>query len=426
MEHKHPNSSIKVKGGALLFSLVFSLIILIILSSIILLSYYKRMEMEQLFRKDKLLLNATSGLNLLLASEQSSGNVQLTDLYETGNDSVKLAQRKWGVFEIISSTAMKGGDSYSKAAMVGYKPDKSQLSALYIADLNRPVSVCGKTVIRGTAYLPEAGVKRAYIEGQSYMGSELVYGQIKKSTPAINALNQEQATGIENMLHGNWGADMDMVLFDTLRIDSVYRSFTAKPLCVYSSGEIVLNNKYFHGQIILASTKRIVVKETSTLSDIILVAPGIIFSDNVKANAQLLASDSILIGKKCEFSYPSAAVLLIKNEVKYARYIKIGEQSRFSGIACCSHDGNSFSMPKLSLEKDTEFEGMVYSSGYVESKGKVYGNITCYKMLLVTPSSVYENHLLNTEIDITKLSKHFVATSLLVSEKEKGVIKWLY
>jgi hypothetical protein len=44
---------------------------------------------------------------------------------------------------------------------------------------------------------------------------------------------------------------------------------------------------------------------------------------------------------------------------------------------------------------------------------------------IITPSSVYENHLLNATIDVSKLSKHYVGINLVQESKIKKVVKWL-
>ena len=58
-------------------------------------------------------------------------------------------------------------------------------------------------------------------------------------------------------------------------------------------------------------------------------------------------------------------------------------------------------------------------------KGQVHGSLYTDKFLLSTPSSVYENHLLNATIDASALPASFVGVGLLNTNSEKKVVAWL-
>lgn len=413
-----------LRGGALLITLTFSLVILVILSSLLLLGYYKRLEFEKNVTLSRLQNNLISAIHIGLKLEPNESNIQSLDLYDNGNDSVQFSIKQWGVFEIIAAQATSSHTTLQKNAIIGYKPDKNQLSSLYIADLNRPISVCGDTKINGTCYLPEAGVKRAYIEGQSYNGSELIYGTTKKSNPSLPELNKNIINNLKELLAGKYTQGTELIGFDTLKTDSLHKGFTENTLCLFSSNAINLSNKKLTGNIIISSTNRIFVNKNSYLRDIILVAPEIIIEDNFEGNMQMIADDSLEIGKGCKLKYPSASLLIANDADKKSKILKLKEEAEFEGLLCIINE-NTASYPLISLDKKTLVKGIVYSTGFVETKGKVWGNITTQKLLLLTNSSVYENHLLNTEVDVNKLSKHFVGSSLIYSQKQKSIIKWL-
>ena len=46
--------------------------------------------------------------------------------------------------------------------------------------------------------------------------------------------------------------------------------------------------------------------------------------------------------------------------------------------------------------------------------------------MLNTPSSVYENHLLDITIDWSQLSEHFTGINLINESDSRSVVKWLY
>ncbi|MEZ5199162.1 MAG: hypothetical protein R2764_23105 [Bacteroidales bacterium] len=75
---------------------------------------------------------------------------------------------------------------------------------------------------------------------------------------------------------------------------------------------------------------------------------------------------------------------------------------------------------------DVELSGQIYWDGIFDFKGKVYGSVACKKFLLKTPSSIYENHLMDVRIDLESLSKHYTGIELTGTERVKKVIQWLY
>ena len=61
----------------------------------------------------------------------------------------------------------------------------------------------------------------------------------------------------------------------------------------------------------------------------------------------------------------------------------------------------------------------------MQHTGKIFGSLYCYKFILKTRSSIYENHLLNATVDFDNLSKYYVGTNLLKDVGMKKVIKML-
>jgi hypothetical protein len=69
--------------------------------------------------------------------------------------------------------------------------------------------------------------------------------------------------------------------------------------------------------------------------------------------------------------------------------------------------------------------GQLYSTGYAEVKGNVYGSVMCSDFILQTPSSIYENHLLNAGIDQQALPGYYTGINLIKTNVSKRIVKWL-
>jgi hypothetical protein len=106
--------------------------------------------------------------------------------------------------------------------------------------------------------------------------------------------------------------------------------------------------------------------------------------------------------------------------------VNVETETSFYGIIYSACRSKVISIdPVLKFEKETHFSGQIYWDGIFNISGHVNGSIACKKFLLRTPSSIYENHLMDITIDLDSLSKHYTGIDLTPSEKIKTIIKWL-
>lgn len=410
---------------------VLALAIAILTGAYILASFHTTTTIHRNIRWERLELNAQSGINILLAQSENSSNTKTTilDLFGEGKDSVQLSYRPWGIFGALSVKAFAKKDTVKKAAFFGYRPDDTLRASIYMADQGRPLSVCGKTEITGKVYLPEAGAKRGYIEGMGYLSNTLVNGTIKKSASEIPKLSESVIGPIKTIL-ASVGGDSTKTIPEIgkeyLLKDSLIQSFQGPPILIATNSKINFSRKFWKGQIILHSTAAVVIKAESQLNDIQIYAPSIIVEDRFKGSLQLFASDSILVGEKVYLSYPST-IGLVKNAVKKVQpFIQLSKYSTVSGIVFTSLAITDRVQARITINENALVKGQVYTEGFAEIKGTIYGNVTCNKFILRTQSSTYENHLLNAIINNAKLSPKYTGSWLLPSEKRKRLIKWVF
>ena len=163
------------------------------------------------------------------------------------------------------------------------------------------------------------------------------------------------------------------------------------------------------------------------LEDIILVAPYIHFESNFKGSLQAIARDSILVENGVYLKFPSALGLVKKrgNNEKIQPFIKLLNKSKVEGAIFTHQIQKTQQETKISITKNAKVTGQVYADGWAEIKGNITGSLTCNKLILKTPSSVYENHLLNATINKKALPSNFVGSGLLNARKNKKMIKRL-
>lgn len=423
------NQKYMVKAGVLLYAMFLIVVIAIISSSFILVNYYNSAYVIQSLKQEQLYRDVNSGINYGLSFHQEipiNAEVEI-DLFDDEQHKVMLTKKHWGVFYMLKSEAKWKNKLASKSALIGSNFKEGEEIALYLADQNKPLSLTGKTKITGDCYVPKAGVKRAYIEGKSFVGNQLINGVKLNSSKTLPPINEELINeNLKNFLAVEMLTDslLDYELF--LEKDSIVNSFGNKTLVLYSPSTIDISNKVIEGNIVIKSDRQIIVNRSAKITNVILYAKGILLKKDAKGNMQLFAQDSIVIENNCQLNYPSVVALLGKGNTDVSRKITVKDAVKIKGsLFLYNKNFDRKHQALVSIGKDSEVTGQVYSSELLELKGEVIGGVFCNKLLLKTPSSVYENHLMDAIINRSELSEHFVGVPLTETLINQRVIKWL-
>lgn len=416
-----------LKGGALIFAIILALLISIISSSLIMFGYLNSLETEIQFNRDRVMRNVNSGLMLLMSDQDIVGlnETKVLDLFSEGKDTITLSRKSWGGFEVACVKGSSGGFEFERSAILGIK-EADTLQALYLADLDRQLALCGKTVLKGTCSLPRSGIKRAYIEGQNFIGDKFVNGNIQNSTRDLPSLNKDQVQILKNEFGGAGETD-SIISYDPGEPgDSIRVPFSGKTLRIVSDGIIILDQN-FSGNIRIVSQREIRVMKGASLENVLLFAPVIRIGEGFTGRLQAFASDSLLVEEEVKLLYPSVLACLRNSSSPAVIYLGLGKKSEVTGCVLADN-GGIFDIRQnahISLDENSKVTGQVYSSMSIDLKGSVFGSVYCRTFLLKTSSGVYENHLLNAAIDRTELSKHYLGSNLLSPGRRKGVLKWL-
>ena len=405
-----------LSSHTLFIVLVISLLVSIFCSTYILRAYFHRNALAVNFRTADLNRNVESALNFYLNTAQGQTGVEI-DLFGEGKDSVLLNATPWGLYEVLNISAFRNKNIKQKSALLGAAIDSNSVT-LNIADNNRPISLSGKTVIKGNVRIPKSGVKRGYIEGQSFMGNTLIEGEIGSSELVIKPFENPVITAM---------MDFTAHIVKSQAIDTVVllRSFKDSTLYVGQDEFITLENMKAKGNIIISSTKGIIVKANAVLENVILAAPYIYIQGGFVGALQAFATDSIHVGSGARLLYPSV-LALEKSTVGVQPNIVIESRAKILGEVLLVEKTQDRFSSLIHIHTNAQLIGRVFTNGYITHSGDVFGKVTCNKFYLKTPSSVYENHLLNAVIDWTRLPQPFGfgLDNSAISKKE--LIQWVY
>ncbi|MES2113015.1 MAG: hypothetical protein V4577_29970 [Bacteroidota bacterium] len=417
-----------IKASALYMVIIIALVIGIICSSLVAVAYFYKQQSQKKSRFNALENNLGSGVNILLASADTaySGGKTLS-LFGGDADSVILKKTSWGLYTIGVVKSFIQKDTVFKVFSIASSIDSTKWAALYLADNDRPVSVSGKTVIRGEAFIPKAGIQTAYVDGKAYDGDKrLVIGGKHSSEKKLPALAETWLNQLQQFTSQETKGDSTLVGKDTIRqsflTQTRYYNFKKKPL--------LLENTSISGNVVIYSDTTVTIDSTAALKNILIYARAIVVKSGFHGNCQLFAADSISVGSNCKFIYPSClGVLRFKPAVKNIQEkIIIGEKTVINGVIFTYEKEEKPIPPIISIGKNATVKGQIYAQGQLElnDKSEIDGSAFTSTFLYKNAFTRFENYLINTTINSKALSPYYLTSTLTpVSGKSKKVLQWL-
>ncbi|MDN4167090.1 hypothetical protein QWY31_16385 [Cytophagales bacterium LB-30] len=403
-------------AGVLTLVLGICLIITILVSSLIMLGYYYRMEHVRYDTMRQLRDNLYSAQTYVQAYASSMSYSQKTslDLWEKGIDSVHIGKQFWGLWDIFDVVAVKGQQSDTLLFSLGFLPDTLGQSVLYVADDRRPISIAGESRIVGTAYLPLSGIKSTYINQEGYSGDKLVYGDSKVSGAEMPPIQTARLPLLEQALRG----EMEVLFpfMDSLSSSwRVYGRFGVEK----GLGSMLVSGEVKH-QVYWSDTL-LQVSSGTRLTNCLLIAPKVeVFSD-VKGDFQILASEGVYIEEDVEMKYPSGIVVLSQSD---SSAIKIERASIFGAIILYG-PGKELRNKEIHIEEGSLIKGLVFCDGMLDLQANVQGHVSTRKFYLKLRSSIFENHLYNIQLR-QDLPKAYLLSDFVGASDKAYVLKYLY
>ncbi|MDF2432859.1 MAG: hypothetical protein JWP44_2490 [Mucilaginibacter sp.] len=415
-----------LKASALYIVIIIALVIGLICSSLIVAAYFYKIQYQQKIRYDKLANNLSSGVNILLAGDDTAYNKGKTfSLFGGDADSISIEKTTWGLYDVGIVKAFIQKDTLYKTFSIGYVLDSTKWAALYLTDNDIPLSVSGKMLIKGNAYLPKAGITQANIDGKEYQGDkQMVIGHKYLSERTMPSLNKDRLQELL-LLEQKHSGDT------SLKTDSMKCSYlSAVHLFSLNKKKTVLNNVKLDGNIILISDTLLIIDSSAMLNNIIVYAKSIIVKNGFHGNCQLFASDSIHIESNCKFDYPSALGILRTNASVAGTFpqITIDSNINFKGIIFTYERNKSSIGATITIGKNVVITGQIYSQSILKFtdssviNGSVYTNSFVYKKNY----KYYPNYLIDAQINVQSLSPYYLTSDLLpVAGKRKKILQWL-
>jgi hypothetical protein len=403
---------LRVRAGVLSYVLAIGILLSAGLSMLIVYLYYSRLEYKTYERRIRLLQNLEGAEEICKAQHGSLNyeEIYLFDIYQNGSDSVSIQKRKWGLLDRFHVATFQQTARYEKGFFLGYYPNRQGRSAVYMHNERGNLSLTGDAKITGDCYLPKGGVQSAYINRVGYTGEKLVYGQTYESSNVFPKINLKE----------EWQSLAQLSGVNQPLADSLYSFKNETEILEQSSFHIT---DTLQGNLILKTNGRAVFTNIASCSDIIVVASVIEFEEGFRGSGQFFASDTIIVHKNVKLDYPT--VLAVYNPFDKGQ-IYVEEGAEISGWLLLDGENDGFRRRLIYLENDSKVNGFIYCNGMVESYGKIDGHISTRRFLVNIPNGIYENYLLNSQIDATALHPEFLTLSQWFYSDSTEVMKYIY
>lgn len=413
-----------LKAGSILYALFIVIIVAIITTSIIFISYSNNLYTQIFYITEQLYYETYSAIILNISNNEPQP--------QSNSDAIHTVTNKfqWGAFQLTTSTSKWKDKSISRSALSGTLPLKKEglpLALIITNNRRSPLYLVGNASIQGYCELPQKGLERGIAEGKNYTGKYPLLKGIKKiSGNEVPKINSELINKI-NLSYYNFFSLSDSINdIDRVGIpDSLIRSFSNTPQIYTTTDKLIINNSVIKGNVILRSDKSIYISANSVLNDVLIMAPKIYIEDGFEGSVHMVATDSVTIGKQVKLNYPSSIVVIGKKGNNHC--ITLNEEAILDGVVIISSEEDKKYASLITIEKNALVKGQVYCTGKVQLKGSVYGSVICHSFILHTPFTTYDNYLLDAEINPVKLSAHFIGVSIVENEmKNNKIVKWLY
>ena len=417
----------RLPAGALMLVIAVSVIIAASLLSLLFLASNRRLLTQRDAMQQTLQRNLSSALAYAEAHPALPYfHRQSLDLFGEGTDSVSIEKKPWGAFDVAVVTATKRHMADTAIALLGSQFAPENQAALYLANENVSLSINDDAQVRGGIYVPKAEPARP---------ANLPLAGPLRTGPAVTGL--VQASQAQLPVH----VDSALVRFRDYAglqlqawlpkgtrtsgtMHSQHRSFFGPATVLFQPDALTLRGVSLTGQVVVVSSRRLIVEASTQLDNVLLLAPVIIVRAGFRGRAQLIARDSLTLEPGCEFAYPSLAAVF--SGATTGSLLVLGENSRVSGVVLAAQPTSaSMQSCTIRMAAGAAVEGQVFSAGTVENCGLVRGTLMCRHLVYRTPANFYNNCLANTLIDRTMISPAFLTSPLLNAGAPSGIVAWL-
>ncbi|SYZ73742.1 hypothetical protein TRIP_C60012 [Candidatus Zixiibacteriota bacterium] len=419
------------KGSALVAVLAVLFILLATFFSVFAFAVSRAAFLQKKINLDRASYLADAGINHLIYL-LSKDSLNYKQAIENGVTNFISANEKYSVtvslsggYLMATSTGIVGTRKFIRKALIGLQPWRDLNAAVINGNLNYPLVLAGKSLIKGDAIAGPESVIRGSIEGEMNSKEDLVDGKIyakrnllfPKADPQImgesiaalyaKSKNPSQffpgSAVLSNLEIRKKDGNMVISIENNLEINSLILSSKTKEISIFAGGNIEINDKsHIQGPIEIVSNGYININDESRLDGALLVADdSILFQDRVNFRGQAISGKAIKV-KGGRIDYPSLLyVWSMEESVGDSNYVEFmpGTFSRTMAFITEPKATDRHLRYMLKVDTGASITGLIYSQQYTELHGLFKGISLTDSYWFYKAPTAYVNWLKDVVID---------------------------
>ncbi|MEN8907478.1 MAG: hypothetical protein ABF289_16100 [Clostridiales bacterium] len=421
MTKKKIKIKLRYDGGILLYAIFITFIVAVFTGTLVLLFYYLNRNTQNFLIYNQMQDEVKSAIQYSLSSESNLAydSIQSFKIYDAPFKT-SIAKKSWGIFDIIYARSIFQSDSIEIVCLAGSAEKYTNDLALSVTNAQNGLKVSGKTIIEGNIYLPNSSINKVNIEGRSFENIDQQFITVSDRTNMLPSINEKIFHPLNYLQKENIPGLFYSLNYITSN-DSIVNSFMKSPVIIYHSGNIRIENKTLIGNIIIISDNDVYIDNSCNIENIIVIANKIHITELKESQLQCFAGQSIILNSVA-LRYPSALVVKDSYNNPESNLIVSGS-SNICGTLI--HITKPSVKSKIIVSKESQVEGIIYSTSFVELNNNLYGSLICYGLYVQTRQNNYENLIIDNEINVYKRSKYYIEPNIFSSNNDKKIIQWL-
>jgi|WetSurMetagenome_2_1015567.scaffolds.fasta_scaffold14737_3 hypothetical protein len=393
-----------INGGALYYAIFVMLILNMI--GMMLLTYFELTFKEDaiFYKRNSLEDDVNSAIELLSCQPAlvSPGENKEIDLYSDDENIVNVEVQRWGALRKATVKARWRTQTLSRTVLFCEK-EKARV-ALSMPERHQYISLVGQSYINGDCYLSELGLRKGNAEGKYFEGPYLNKGKIYKSENEIVKPDALFLKYMKRYCNGEFNINDSIINVNRDSTGEYSQPFSGKTLIVNCGSSIKLSSGKYLGNIILYARDSIVISKGAEFDWPVLVSKEVIIKSGFSGRLQVMAGSKIKVGLACDLKYPS--FLMTIND-KPDVGIDVEEKTEIKGGLMVFSFNPEERKTNMTIGKETNVYGKVYTNGDITLNGNIIGSIYCSRFVKTTSVSFYENFMFDCSIDEGKLPEEF-------------------
>lgn len=419
-------AELRLQGGTFVYVLLLSLLLSGLLSGLLLVQQNYQQFFNRLYFSDLAGENLRSGLAYLFSERNFLDSNHAYQLFETDLDSAYYRTESWGLWGLLHGEGVYAGKRVFQSAFFGQEPVKNWKAALYLKEERQPLSMAGFSTIEGQLYLPMAGMRMAYVNGQGYEGPAFDEYLKLPSKAYMPGLRRESLQEIFAQLQQLSIPVASPGKTFSLEEPIQQRVWHEPAVAINVPGSLNLGKASIVGKCKIVAKDELLIPANAELEGTLLFARNIRIQAGFVGQIQAFASESIVVEQGVKLNYPS--VLLVGKTGNVPMQMEIQSGSEIEGFIALIGESPFLNQADredyLFLAEGSTVWGTVYASRNLDLRSLIRGHVLTANFRFHSPRGRLLNHLVNADIQPRLLSKGYL-NPLVQREGSLALLKWI-